>query len=84
MVLLNNLAGKVEDFSVTLMDQVNTEEEIKIDIQEKENMDTYACLLDGITESAIGHEQKKVNEIFSLMCFPCYYPSCSFFHPAWC
>lgn len=59
MVLLNNLAGKVEDFSVTLMDQVNTEEEIKIDIQEKENMDTYACLLDGITESAIGHEQKK-------------------------
>nr|XP_058970450.1 short transient receptor potential channel 4-like isoform X1 [Pocillopora verrucosa] len=59
VVLLNNLAEKVEDFSVTLMDQVNTEEEIKIDVQEKENMDTYACLLDSITESAIRHEQKK-------------------------
>lgn len=82
MVLLNNLAEKVEDFSVTLIDQVNTEEEISIDIHEKENMDTYACLLDSITESAIGHEQKKVNGIFSLMCCPRYCPSCCFFHPA--
>lgn len=68
MVLLNNLAEKVEDFSVTLMDQVNTEEEIKIDVQEKENMDTYARLLDSITESAIRHEQKKVRETVSFSC----------------
>ena len=68
VVLLNNLAEKVEDFSVTLMDQVNTEEEIKIDVQEKENMDTYACLLDSITESAIRHEQKKVRETVSFSC----------------
>lgn len=68
MVLLNNLAEKVEDFSVTLMDQVNTEEEIKIDVQEKENMDTYACLLDSITESAIRHQQKKVRETVSFSC----------------
>lgn len=68
MVLLNNLAEKVEDFSVTLMDQVNTEEEIKIDVHEKENMDTYACLPDSITESAIHHEQKKVRETVSFMC----------------
>ena len=41
------------------MDQVNTKEEISID-HEKQNMDTYASLLDEITESAIRFSQKKV------------------------
>jgi len=40
------------------MDQVNTKEEISID-HEKQNMDTYASLLDEITESAIRFSQKK-------------------------
>ncbi|XP_078359537.1 short transient receptor potential channel 5-like [Oculina patagonica] len=57
-VFLNTLAEQVEDFSVTLMDQVNSKEEISIE-HEKQNMDTYASLLDGITESAIRFSQKK-------------------------
>ena len=60
-VFLNQLAEQVEDFSVTLMDQVNSKEEISIE-HEKQNMDTYASLLDGITESAIRFSQKKVRE----------------------
>lgn len=62
-VFLNTLAEQVEDFSVTLMDQVNSKEEISIE-HEKQNMDTYASLLDGITESAIRFSQKKVREHF--------------------
>ena len=58
-VLLNALAEQVEDFSVTLIDQVNTKEELSIE-HEKKNMDTYASLLDEITESAIRFSQKKV------------------------
>ncbi|KAJ7391691.1 hypothetical protein OS493_017388 [Desmophyllum pertusum] len=59
-VRLNTLAEQVEDFSVTLMDQVNTTEEISIEHEDTEhNMDTYASLLDGITESAIQSSQKK-------------------------
>ncbi|KAJ7391690.1 hypothetical protein OS493_017387 [Desmophyllum pertusum] len=42
------------------MDQVNTTEEISIDHEHTEhNTDTYASLLDGITESAIQFSQKK-------------------------
>lgn len=50
-VFLNTLAEQVEDFSVTLIDQVNKKEEIsrKQDV----DMDTYASFLDDITESAI-------------------------------
>jgi len=50
-VFLNTLAEQVEDFSVTLIDQVNKKEEIsrKRDV----DMDTYASFLDDITESAI-------------------------------
>ena len=62
-VLLNKLAEQVEDFSVALMDQVNTQEESSIE-SKKENTDTYASLLDEITESAIRFSQKKV--IYSL------------------
>ena len=56
-VLLNALAEQVEDFSVTLIDQVNKEEELSID---DEKHDTYASLLDEITEFAIRFSQKKV------------------------
>lgn len=59
-VFLNTLAEQVEDFSVTLIDQVNNKEEIsrKQDV----DMDTYASVLDDITESAISFSQKKVRE----------------------
>lgn len=59
-VFLNTLAEQVEDFSVTLIDQVNKKEEIsrKQDV----DMDTYASFLDDITESAIRFSQKKVRK----------------------
>lgn len=59
-VFLNTLAEQVEDFSVTLIDQVNKKEEIsrKRDM----DMDTYASFLDDITESAIRFSQKKVRK----------------------
>lgn len=59
-VFLNTLAEQVEDFSVTLIDQVNKKEEIsrKQDV----DMDTYAFFLDDITESAIRFSQKKVRK----------------------
>lgn len=59
-VFLNTLAEQVEDFSVTLIDQVNKKEEIsrKRDV----DMDTYASFLDDITESAIRFSQKKVRK----------------------
>ena len=57
-VFLATLAQQVEDFPVTLMDQINKKEEIfKGD---EEISDTYASLLDSITESAIRFSQKKV------------------------
>ena len=61
-VFLNTLAEQVENFSVTLIDQVNNKEEIsrKQDV----DMDTYASVLDDITESAIRFSQKKVREHF--------------------
>ena len=67
-VLLNTLAEQVEDFSVTLMDQVNTKEELSIE-HEKQNMDTYASLLDEITESAIRFSQKKVITSYAYLLF---------------
>ena len=62
-VFLNTLAEQVEDFSVTLIDQVNNRDEIsrKQDVE----MDTYASVLDDITESAISFSQKKVREHFN-------------------
>ena len=59
-VFLNTLAEEVENFSVTLIDQVNRKEEIsrKQDV----DMDTYASFLDDITESAIRFSQKKVRK----------------------
>ena len=59
-VFLNTLAEQGEDFSVTLIGQVNRKEEIsrKQDV----DMDTYASFLDGITESAIRFSQKKVRK----------------------
>ena len=54
---LNELAQQVEDFSVTLMQQINTKEESLIDY---EDLDSYASLLDDITSSAIRNSQKKV------------------------
>lgn len=55
---LNELAQQVEDFSVTLMQQISTKEESSID---HENIDNYGSLLDDITESAIRNSQKKVS-----------------------
>lgn len=66
-VLLNALAEQVEDFSVTLMDQISTREELSIE-HEKQTMDTYASLLDEITESAIRFSQKKVKRNTSYTC----------------
>ena len=54
---LNGLAQQVEDFSVTLMQQINAKEEVLID---HDDIDSYASLLDDITASAIRNEQKKV------------------------
>ena len=54
---LNELAQQVEDFSVTLMQQINTKEESLID---HEDLDSYASLLDDVTASAIRNSQKKV------------------------
>lgn len=62
-VLLNALAEQVEDFSVTLIDQVNKKEELSID---DEKHDTYASLLDEITEFAIRFSQKKVKVLYLL------------------
>ncbi|CAH3147511.1 unnamed protein product, partial [Porites lobata] len=58
-VFFTTLAEQVEDFSVTLMDQINTKEEISIGHEESSDMDPYAYLLDSITESAIRFSQKK-------------------------
>ena len=59
-VFLNTLAEQVEDFSVTLIDQVNKKEEISR--KQDMDMDTYASFLDDITESAIRFSQKKVRK----------------------
>ncbi|XP_068701937.1 short transient receptor potential channel 5-like isoform X1 [Montipora foliosa] len=53
---LNELAQQVEDFSVTLMQQIETKEESSID---HESIDNYGALLDEITASAIRNSQKK-------------------------
>ena len=57
---LKELAQQVEDFSVTLMQQISTKEESSID---RENVDSYASLLDDITASAIRNSQKKVRHL---------------------
>ncbi|XP_066018251.1 uncharacterized protein [Pocillopora verrucosa] len=49
--ILNNLAGKVQDFSVALMDQVTPTEE--------KSIVNNASLLDSITQPAIDYQQKK-------------------------
>ncbi|XP_068725075.1 short transient receptor potential channel 5-like [Montipora capricornis] len=53
---LNELAQQVEDFSVTLMQQIKTKEESSID---HESIDNYGALLDDITASAIRNSRKK-------------------------
>ena len=62
-VFLTRLAEQVEDFSVTLMDQISRKEGKSIKHDENNDMDTYASLLDSITESAIRFQQKKVLRI---------------------
>ena len=59
-VFFCRLAEQVEDFSVTLMDQISRKEEKSFKHDESNDMDTYASLLDRITESAIRFKQKKV------------------------
>ena len=59
-VFFTRLAEQVEDFSVTLMDQISRKEEKSFKHDESNDMDTYASLLDRITESAIRFKQKKV------------------------
>ena len=66
-VFFTTLAEQVEDFSVTLMDQINTKEEISIGHEESSDMDPYASLLDSITESAIRFSQKKVYKLYNDM-----------------
>ena len=66
-VFFTTLAEQVEDFSVTLMDQINTKEEISIEHEEISDMDPYASLLDSITESAIRFSQKKVYKLYNNM-----------------
>ena len=62
-VFLNTLAEEVEDFSVTMIDQVNKKEEISR--KQDEEMDTYASVLDDITGCAIRFSQKKVRKHFN-------------------
>ena len=85
-VFFTTLAEQVEDFSVTLMDQINTKEEISIGHEESSDMDPYAYLLDSITESAIRFSQKKVHKLcndmaagFKRSTKPCYYTTKFFY-----
>ena len=66
-VFFTTLAEQVEDFSVTLLDQINTKEEISIGHEEISDMNSYASLLDSITESAIRFSQKKVHKLYNNM-----------------
>ena len=66
-VFFTTLAEQVEDFSVTLLDQINTKEEISIGHEEISDMNSYASLLDSITESAIRFSQKKVHKLYNDM-----------------
>ena len=66
-VFFTTLAEQVEDFSVTLLDQINTKEEISIGHEEISDMNSYASLLDSITESAIRLSQKKVHKLYNDM-----------------
>ena len=66
-VFFTTLAEQVEDFSVTLLDQINTKEEISIGHEEISDMNSYASLLDSITESAIRFSQKKVYKLYNDM-----------------
>ena len=66
-VFFTTLAKQVEDFSVTLLDQINTKEEISIGHEEISDMNSYASLLDSITESAIRFSQKKVHKLYNDM-----------------
>ena len=68
--ILNNLAGKVQDFSVALMDQVTPTEE--------KSIVNNASLLDSITQPAIDYQQKKVSEVpVIIVCY--HYPRCDFY-----
>ena len=66
-VFFTTLAEQVEDFFVTLLDQINTKEEISIGHEEISDMNSYASLLDSITESAIRFSQKKVHKLYNDM-----------------
>ena len=66
-VFFTTLAERVEDFSVTLLDQINTKEEISIGHEEISDMNSYASLLDSITESAIRFSRKKVHKLYNDM-----------------
>ena len=66
-VFFTTLAEQVEDFFVTLLDQINTKEEISIGHEEISDMNSYASLLDSITESAIRFSQKKVYKLYNDM-----------------
>ena len=66
-VFFTTLAEQVEDFSVTLLDQINTKEEISIGHEQISDMNSYASLLDSITESAIRFSQKKVHKLYNDM-----------------
>ena len=66
-VFFTTLTEQVEDFSVTLLDQINTKEEISIGHEEISDMNSYASLLDSITESAIRFSQKKVHKLYNDM-----------------
>ena len=66
-VFFTTLAEQVEDFSVTLLDQINTKEEISIGHEEISDMNSYASLLDSITELAIRFSQKKVHKLYNDM-----------------
>ncbi|CAH3147513.1 unnamed protein product, partial [Porites lobata] len=58
-VFFTTLAEQVEDFSVTLLDQIYMKEKISIGHEEISDMDPCASLLDSITLSAIRFSQKK-------------------------
>ena len=61
------LAEQVEDFSVTLLDQIYMKEKISIGHEEISDMDPCASFLDSITLSAIRFSQKNVHKLYNDM-----------------
>ena len=66
-VFFTTLAEQVEDFSVTLLNQIYMKEKISIGHEEISDMDPCASLLDSITLSAIRFSQKKVHKLYNDM-----------------